>query len=202
MRKSTACPTLTRDVLLGDVGGHLKRPRVADPEEDLADIGDLADLAILPQHDAGARGEDLVVAEPLRRGGDEGADLREIGDGLVIGLLGGDAALQELAHPVDLALGERLAGLLLGEIGAHLAVVEAGEHVALLHRAALAGAMLDDALPRHGGHLGPAHRLDHAGRIDDLGRRAAADRLQLHLRPAAVAPPQRAARGSENRQRE
>jgi len=145
------------------------------------------------------RRDDLVVAEPFVGRGDEGANLGEVGGRLVEGLLGGDAALEKLADALDLALRQRLPGLLLGEIGADLAVVQAGENIALGHPAPLAGAVLDDALARHGRHLGPAHRLHHAGRIDDLGCRAAADRLELDLLAAAIAPPQATAgKGGEH----
>ena len=41
-----------RDVLLVDLGHHLQRLRRADPEQDLALLDDLADLAVAPQHHA------------------------------------------------------------------------------------------------------------------------------------------------------
>ena len=91
---------------------------------------------------------------------------------------------------LHLALGELLAGPQLLELRARLPVVEAREHVALGHGLALAVAHLDDAIADQARHLGPAHRLDRARRVDDLDSRAARRRHGGDLRTAAKAPPQ------------
>ena len=74
----------------------------------------------------------------------------------------------------------------------HLAVVEARQHVAFGDRLALAVADLDDAVADEARHLGPAHRLDRAGGVDDLDRGAA-------LRRRPLSPPARARSATSRR---
>ncbi len=112
----------------------------------------------------------------------------QIHGGALVRLRGRRAARDQIAHPRHLALEELLARLQLLEPRPHLAIVEPRQHVALGDRLALAIADVDDAVADHARHLGPAHRLDAAGGIDDLDR-GAASRGGGDQGPAREKPP-------------
>ena len=75
-----------RNVLLVDLGHHLQRLRHADPEQDLAGLGDLADLAVPAQHHAVHGRGDGVVVELLHLHRDQRLDLAQVGRDALVGL--------------------------------------------------------------------------------------------------------------------
>jgi hypothetical protein len=144
---------------------------------------------ISPQHHAVHRRHDGVVGNLLGLHGDQPLHRLQIHGGAFVRLRRRGAARDQFAHARHLALEEIFARLQLLEPRPHLAIVEPRQHVALGDGFALAVADFDDAVADDARHLGPAHRLNAAGGIDDFDRGAARGGDGGNLLPDPEAPP-------------
>ncbi len=136
------------------------------------------------------RRQDRVVVDLFELNHDLRLHLLQVHRGALMGLGGGNVAGNQFGDPRHLALQEHLARLQLTQLRLNLPVIEPHQHVALGDALALAIADIDDAVADQAGDLGPAHRLDAAGGIDDLHRGAARGRGRLHLGPLPELPPE------------
>ena len=190
MRNSTVWPTATRGMSSSLTSaticsgfGTPTRNRICPT------LDDLADLAVAAQHDSVHRSDDRVLVDPLRLDRDLSLNLLQVHRGALIGLRRRGAAADQLADARHLLL-RRIPRAPPARAAARgPPLVEVDQHVALGDRLALAVAKVDDAVAQKARYLGPMYRLDRAGRVDDLDRRAAHRRHGAHHRHRAHEPP-------------
>ena len=159
-----------RNILFVDIGDDDQRRRFADPEQHRAEFGDLAHLAILPQHDAGARRAQDVARKPRLLAGHERLELDEFAARPVERLLAGRVLLGEDGKAPQFLRGKRSRASSSASAACASVASRRASNVALGDLGALAIALLDDPLAHQRRHLRPDARLDDAAGIDDLRR--------------------------------